>query len=58
MKVSLPDPINQTKPISDFSMEIQEIPLLDLQNPDFPSQIVHKFKSIGFVIIKNHGIPH
>ena len=48
--------INQAKPSEEKAYDLDTIPLLDLDDPLFPSQIVQTFKNIGFVMVRNHGI--
>ena len=51
-----PQSINQTKTTDERIYELDSIPILDLKNINFHSQIVTTFKQIGFCIVQNHGI--
>ena len=49
--------INQTKAAEDKTYELEDVPLLDMQDECFRTKIVETFKRIGFVMLQNHGIP-
>lgn len=50
--------LNQTKAAENTAYEMQDVPLLDMQDECFPSLILETFKNIGFVMIQNHGISN
>ena len=53
-----PISINQTQPEGDGTSQMEEIKLLDLNDPEFHLKIVETYKQIGFVLIENHGISN
>lgn len=46
-----------TQAISEEAINLENVPLLDYQHPDFPSHLFQAFKNIGFAILTNHNIP-
>lgn len=43
--------INQTKAVEEKLYEMEDIPLLDMQDEFFPTKIVETFKRIGFAML-------
>lgn len=56
MQKVLPDSINKNKAVSDVVLSVEDIPLLKMDDPEFPDELVKTFRNIGFVMVTNHGI--
>ena len=48
--------INQTIPKCGSAEDSFDFPVLDMESEDFGERLVTNFKSIGFALVRNHGI--